>query len=122
VITVDIDIKPAGDPNAINPKSRGVAPVAILGSSDFDVTDVDISSIQFAGAPVATQRNRTLASLEDVNGDSYLDLVMQFRVQDTDISPGDTEACLTGQTFAGQALEGCDSIRTPSDANPGGGG
>ncbi len=91
-------------------------PVAILGSTNFDVTDVDVSTVEFAGAQVATAGRHTFASLQDVDGDSYLDLVMQFRVQEINISPGETEACLTGETFAGQAIRGCDSIRTvPTD-------
>jgi hypothetical protein len=38
---VDLDIKPGNDLNPINPASRGVIPVAILGSDTFDVADVD---------------------------------------------------------------------------------
>ena len=36
-----IDIRPGGDVNPINPMSRGVIPVAILGTDTFDVFDVD---------------------------------------------------------------------------------
>lgn len=39
-ITVDIDIKPGSDPNSINLKSKGVIPVAILTTDDFDAADV----------------------------------------------------------------------------------
>ena len=48
--------------------------------------------------------------MEDVNGDGRLDLLFQFETQQTGIDPGDTKACLTGKTFAGVDIEGCDSI------------
>jgi len=38
ILTVAIDIKPGSDPNAINPNSKGVIPVAILTTPEFDAT------------------------------------------------------------------------------------
>jgi hypothetical protein len=46
VIEVDIDIKFCSDPNAFNCKKKGVLPVTIFGTEDFDVEDIDISSLQ----------------------------------------------------------------------------
>ena len=40
-----LDIKPGSCPNPLNPRSHGVLPVALLGTEDFDVTDVDVSSL-----------------------------------------------------------------------------
>jgi len=40
-LQVAIDIKPGSDPNAINLGSKGVIPVAILSSLDFDATEVN---------------------------------------------------------------------------------
>jgi hypothetical protein len=44
-IEVNVDIKPGGDRSSINPKSRGVIPVAILGSDTFDVADVVVETL-----------------------------------------------------------------------------
>lgn len=44
---VVIDIKPGSDPNAINPRSKGVIPVAILTTDTFDAQSVDPSTVQF---------------------------------------------------------------------------
>ncbi len=41
-----IDIKFCSDPNAFNCKKRGVLPVTLFGMADFDVLDVDISTLR----------------------------------------------------------------------------
>ena len=47
-----------------------------------------------------------------MNGDGRLDLLLHFETQQTGIDPGDTQACLTGKTFTGVGVEGCDAITT----------
>ena len=110
VIQVDIDIKPGSDPNSINPRSKGVIPVAILGSADFDVNDVDVTTLTF-GPDGATPAHRAGGHVEDVNGDGFDDLVSHYRTQDTGVSSGDTEACVDGATTGGTPIHGCDAVR-----------
>ncbi len=106
---VDIDIKPGGDPNSINLHRKGVIPVAILTTPVFDATIVDADTVQFG--PGAATKAHKQAHVEDVEDDGDLDVVLHFRTQDADIASTDTEACLTGETFDGQQIEGCDSVR-----------
>jgi hypothetical protein len=108
--TCDLDIKPGSDPNSIDPFSRGVIPVAILTTEDFDALTVDADSVLFG--PNEAEKAHKRAHVEDVDDDGDLDLVLHFRTQDTGIAPGDTEACVTGQTYDGVPIEGCDSVRT----------
>lgn len=116
VTTVDIDIKPGSDPNSINLRNRGVVPVAILTTDTFDATTVDPASVCFGDAEKPTERDCTEAHgtghVEDVDGDGDDDLVLHYETRETGIDPGDTEACLTGTTANGTAVEGCDSVRT----------
>ena len=45
-----LDIKPGSCPNPVNPRSKGVVPVAIIGSESFDVRQIDIDSVLLARA------------------------------------------------------------------------
>jgi len=62
-------------------KSKGVTPVVIAGSADFDVTMIDPDSIQLHGvAPVRS-------AIEDVpycnkDRDGYMDLTLKFDTQE----------------------------------------
>jgi hypothetical protein len=106
-IDVTIDVKPGSYPNSINLKSKGNIPVAILSSSAFDATTVDRNTVVFAGAsPLSIGQTP-----EDVNGDGLLDVVLHFKTQDLNLQVGDTKACLSGKTLAGQEFKGCDSVR-----------
>jgi len=111
VLPVEIDIKPGSYPNSINLGSNGVVPVAILSSTDFDATTVDPETVALAGAGVAIRGKGALASQKDVNGDGLIDL--ELKVETENLDPGtfqDGSAILAGATYAGQQIEGSDSI------------
>jgi len=53
LIQVNIDIKPGSCPNPLNPKSKGIVPVAIVGTGEFDpTTEVVPESTTLEGVPV----------------------------------------------------------------------
>ena len=106
---VQIDIKPGSDPNPVNPRSNGVIPVAVLGSTDFDAMQVDFSTVTF-GPDGATPAHD--GHVEDVNDDSIMDMMFHFKTQETGIVCGDTEATLTGETFDETQFTGTDTIKT----------
>ena len=101
---VDIDIKPGGNPNRINLKSKGVVPVAVLGTVDFDAATIDPATVKFAGAsPVHW-------ALDDVDGDGNEDMLLHFKTQELNLTQETTEATLTGETFDGKIISGTDEV------------
>jgi hypothetical protein len=111
VKAVNIDIKPGSDPNCFNINGNGVVPVAILGNEDFDVTQIDPTTLLFGGLEVRVRGNKgPLCSFEYSNVDAYLDLVCHFEDDADSWVPGDDEATLTGSLSDGQLFEGSDSI------------
>ncbi|MHC4568817.1 MAG: right-handed parallel beta-helix repeat-containing protein [Planctomycetota bacterium] len=120
-IDVGIDIKPGSNPNSLNMDGHGVIPVAILGSADFDVTEIDLSSLSFAGLEVRVRgQGQPQCSVEDVSGDfsggpegapdGHPDLVCHFIDDPGNWAPGDGEATITGNLTDGTPFAGSDEI------------
>ena len=110
-----IDIKPASDRNLIHPRRPGFVRVALLGSDDFDVGEIDPSSLTFGpdgAAPLPLRRFR------DANGDGFTDFVTRYPTKQTGIEIGDIEACLGGELADGTPFEGCDRIETMPQDRP----
>jgi hypothetical protein len=123
---VAIDIKPQSCPNSLNTKSKGRLPVAILGTSDFDVNDVDVSTVQLEGVsplrsnikdvstPVVDPQDECDCTTDGAYG--FDDLSLKFDTQDivTALGPvndGDQIVLtLTGNLNDGTAIEGQDCI------------
>jgi hypothetical protein len=108
VTEVTIDVRPGSLKNQIRLRRGGIVPVAILGSSVFDVALVDIASVRFG--PRAASAARRRGHRKDVNRDGWPDLVLYFRVGETGLEAGDREAALTGLTLNGERFAGADSI------------
>lgn len=107
-IKVEIDIKPGSDPNSINLKSKGVIPVAILTTKDFDAASVDGATVTFG--PASAKPVHGEGHLEDVNGDKKVDWVGHFKTQETGIKATDKDATINGKTKDGKDFTGKDSV------------
>lgn len=112
-IEVSMDIKPGSDPNSINLKSKGVIPVAILTTDDFDASTVDAETVCFGSAQPVRY------TLEDVDGDGDLDMILHFKTQDVGLEPDAVEATLTGQTLDGENIKGGDSVKITGGSGKG---
>jgi hypothetical protein len=115
ILSVQIDIKPGSDPSCFNNDGHGVIPVAILGTADFDVSQIDAGSVQLEGLEVSAKgkSNKLLAAYEDVNGDDFTDLVLKIEDVDGTFTQGSGSATLTGNLlpeFGGTPIEGTGEI------------
>lgn len=123
-IQVHIDIKPQSCPNPLNVKNKGLLPVAILGTEDFDVLDIDVASIRLEGISpirsgyedVATPFEGEICECHELGADGYLDLTLKFKIQDIvdvlgEVNDGD-EVILSiiGKLSDGSDFAGADCV------------
>ena len=98
-------------PSRINLRSRGKVPVAILSTENFDASTIDPGTVTVAGAPVDVKPQGTRASsLQDINGDGLLDLVVHINTAEVQLTDFNTEALVEGLTFGGKFFWGTDVI------------
>ena len=119
-IEVWLDIKPHSYPNPINLGSKGVVPVAVYGTDDFDVKDVDLATLTLAGAsPKEKGSKGKIGSYEDINSDEIMDLIVHFPTPDLQLDTTSAEAVLEGELFNGAWITGADDIKiVPSQGGP----
>lgn len=109
-MSVSIDVEPGMFPNTIYPLTNELIPVAILTTDTFDATAVDPTTVLFGAT--GTEAAPVSYTLQDVNGDGKLDMVLYFNTQETGLECGDTSAVLTGANVYGWKFQGSDSIST----------
>ncbi len=101
-IEVPVDIKPMSCRNPLNVAQKGVIPVAVLGTEDLDVTQIDPVSVLLNGvAPLRWAYEDVATPFEPYVGkfdafdcttegpDGYMDLVFHFAAQEVVASLGD---------------------------------
>jgi hypothetical protein len=105
-----MDIKPGDVANTLNSRSRGVVPVAILTTEEFDATSIDLTSLRFGatGEEAAPLR----AVLVDVDHDGDTDLLVFFPSSDTAIDCETLFTYISGVTVSGVSIAGTDSVAT----------
>jgi hypothetical protein len=112
-IVVDVEIIP----KRINPYARGVIPVAVLGSENLDILQIDVTTLGFGPAEASCRHDLTdewtcNEHVEDMNLDGFLDLMTHYRAEDTGIACGDSSATITGSGLDGTPFVGIDYFET----------
>lgn len=120
---IDIDIKPCSACNPINVNSKGVLPVAVLGTESFDIMVVDPSTLFLTWPGITLPpgvddgAHPLRYAYEDVNEDGLLDIVLKFSMRDlypvtlTKEPPGELMMTIIGKTYDGTRLAGQDLVR-----------
>ncbi len=118
ILSLLLDIRPGSDENPVNSKSNGALPVAIYGTGDIDVTEIDLATLMLEGMSLREKgKSGKLGSFEDINGDSILDLVLHFDLSELPFDASTDAYTLSGMMLDGMALEGSDSIRAVPHGN-----
>jgi len=108
---IGIDIRPGVDRIArIDPKSRGVIPVALLSSEGFDARNVDSGSVRFGPTGKEATALRCTKRGIDVNHDRARDMVCIFDNQATGFDPSHEKGKITG-TIGGKSFQGEGSLK-----------
>jgi hypothetical protein len=116
---INIDIKPWSQPDKSNkvrlPPPLQRVKVQILSTNtasgesvDFDALQVDPTTVRFG--PWGASPIPRYAQVVDKDHDGDKDLFMKFNTYWTGISCTDTEATMTGKTYAGEPFIGKDSV------------
>lgn len=108
-LSVNIGVKPGDSQPVVNLNSQGVVPVVILSTSTFDATKVNPQTVKFGRT--GAEASPVHSSLQDVNGDGLLDMVLQFRTQSTGLQLGGTQVTLMGRTSDGTPFRGSTAIQ-----------
>ncbi len=113
---VTIDVKPGDAVNKINLSARGLLPVAVLSTQDFDASlfTPEMAHLSDATAPMDCSGAAAVRwAYTDVNGDGLVDIVFFFRVQDLALTTSTTEVMLMAHgTYGGEMLHimGTDAV------------
>jgi len=126
---VPLDIKPNSCPNPLNIRSKGILPVAILGTEDFDATQIDPASIRLLGiAPIRSNLEDVATPFEpfvckvdpydcsELGPDGFTDLTLKFKTQEIvsalgEVDDGDVLVLeLTGECNDGGSIIGEDIV------------
>jgi hypothetical protein len=127
-IEVSVDIKPGSDSNPLNVNSKGVLPVAILGTEDFDVMTVDPVSVVLTwrgislpppvgGVPPDDGVPPLRWAWEDVNSDGLMDLGLKYSMKAagpltiTREASGPLDIIFKGELLDGTPIVGYDTVR-----------
>ncbi len=107
VLQVNIDIKPGGSeqPSPVNPRAKGKVPVALLGSAEFAVDEVDQATLTFGHSGDEASLHKC-NDPRDVNGDAHPDLVCHFENQIAAFDGTEDEAIAKGKLRSGRRFEG----------------
>ncbi|MGI9308805.1 MAG: hypothetical protein ACR2P6_06065 [Gammaproteobacteria bacterium] len=102
-----LDVSPNDPDNKVYPNQSGQLPVAVLGGLTFDATQVDPATVTFGLGEATPVDPPVISQVDGQHGD---DATFKFAVPQTGILCNDTDVTISGETYAGEPIQGTDTI------------
>lgn len=102
--SITVDIKPGSEVNPVNLGSNGKLPVAVMGSAWFDVDAIDPTSVRLEGVAPDSGVAPVQYTIEDVDGDGYMDALYLFDMADVAAEGVEDEAMSLSFYVEGQVV------------------
>jgi hypothetical protein len=106
--SVKIAIRPGCPGKVVAPGQPGTVSVALFGSNDLDVAEVDAASLEFHGAQLVG------SMIQDIDGDGKPDLLATFEMRKMKLHASATLARLSGWLKNSQVFIGEDAVAVVS--------
>lgn len=108
-VSVRLDPRPGQTRNAVAASARGLITVALFGSEELDVRDIDPASLVFGPGCAGLDPSASLRQV-DLDRDGMIDLIGKFRLDEAGLASGGPAACLEGATRGGVRFRGCGNV------------
>jgi len=101
-----IDLLPGNPDNNIDLGRQRVVSIAILGSASFDINDLNPRTLKLRAVSqnLVGKSDKSLCRQLDLNEDSYMDLLCDFKIIGFKIQPGDIPVVINAGTYQRQSL------------------
>ena len=101
-----IDLLPGNPDNSIDLGRQRVVSIAILGSASFDIDDLNPRTLKLRAVSqnLVGKSDKSLCRQLDINEDTYMDLLRDFKIIGFKIQPGDIPVVINAGTYQRQSL------------------
>jgi hypothetical protein len=101
-----IDLLPGIPDNNIDLGRQRVVSIAILGSASFDINDLNPRTLKLRAVSqnLVGKSDKSLCRQLDINEDTYMDLLCDFKIIGFKIQPGDIPVVINAGTYQRQSL------------------
>ena len=111
--SMQVDILPGSEDNAIARNSGRSLPVALLGSAELDVNSINPRTITFRGVDVMLvgKTDKSWCKIVDVNDDGHLDLLCDVRTTGFRVDAATYTIEMQAETYNKSRLSGQDTLK-----------
>ena len=101
-----VDLLPGNPDNNIDLGRQRVVSIAILGSASFDIDDLNPRTLKLRAVSqnLVGKSDKSLCRQLDINEDTYMDLLCDFKIIGFKIQPGDIAVVINAGTYQRQSL------------------